>query len=45
MAYLVPIGEVGWSWVEVGFLEKKLKMDLKCRGRKYYAVNFKSNLC
>merc|ERR1719295_989010 len=21
MAYLVPIGEVGWSWVEVGFLK------------------------
>ena len=21
MAYLVPIGDVGWSWVEVGVLE------------------------
>ena len=21
MAYLVPIGNVGWSWVEVGVLE------------------------
>ena len=39
MAYLVPIGEVGWSWVEVGFLEIENRFELRRQ------KNFLSNLC
>ena len=29
MAYLVPIGDVGWSWVEVGLLEIEYGSELE----------------
>ena len=31
MAYLVPIGNVGWSWVEVGVLEIENGSELQRR--------------
>ena len=44
MAYLVPIGEVGWSWVEVGVLGIENESELQ-RQKMIRKTANQSNLC
>ena len=39
MAYLIPIGDVGWSWVEVGVLEIENGFELQRRKKIHKTAN------